>query len=154
MISPDWLTIGEAAQKAGCSPRTMRRRLNSLNRLSGGTLLRANSDAAIVRKWWISRAVLEELLAKKRAERQGVTDFRAELDRLDGAAKETDSRVDDLAMKGEALNRRLRNQWKEIKKLSSRTECNERAIEALRKVASALSEVSEAIAGVGRPGPG
>lgn len=145
MTGSDWLTIGEAAKRAGCSPRTMRRRLKRLHRLSDGRLLRPNNDAGVVRKWWISRAVLEEILTKKRAERQGVKNVREELDRISGNTKDAHDRIDELALRADAQKRLLQKHRRHIDKLDVRANKVDARIEALKRAVSAVNEAAAAI---------
>ncbi len=140
MTGSDWLTIGEAAKRAGCSPRTMRRRLKNLHRLSDGRLLKANNDTGVVRKWWISRVVLEEILTKRRADRQGVKNVREELDRISGNTKDAHDRIDELAVRVDAQRNLMQKHRRRIDKVDVRIEALKRAVSSINDAAAAIIE--------------
>ena len=140
-----WLSMREAAKRAGCSPRTMRRRMTHLNRLSNGRLLRNAGESDVVRKWWINRTVLDELLSSERAGREGVKDLREEMEKVSGDSRDAHSRLDETVEILESHDRRLRKQGREIRKNTTRSKKNQRAADALKRAISALSEVSAAM---------
>lgn len=89
----------------------------ALNEMSEGQLLRQHSQSGVVRKWWVSEAVLSDMLDCERAKRHGVSNVRGELDRAASEVETIHHRLDELEKLSEAIIIRLRKQWAEINSL-------------------------------------
>lgn len=145
---PRFISIREASdrgQKAGAtgfSRRNMHRRLVRLHRLSGNRLLVDAREDKSTRcgKWLVDVAVLDEMLAYERLQRDGSNDLRQELDRLRDDVDRSHDRCDALDLRTQAQRGVINRHSKKLRHHGERIDLHENA---LVKLASALQLVAE-----------
>ncbi len=141
MKQPRLLSVRQAAEAIGVTPRVMRRRLRALHERYEGNLLQSfQRPGQRVRKWWISPEVLQACL---RADHER---HDAELEDLRGRVCQVEDRT--LALRG--AHRQLR---KQVIQLQSWKEGAQQAILGVSKMLGVdKPDPSSAIVGHRRPG--
>lgn len=146
-----WITVSQAARRCGLPKWKMRRRLHRLNDLADGRLLKSTSATGKVRKWWVSAAVLEELLTAKRAERTGAS-LHAEVDELTASVDMMHERLSVLDMRTTAQTKRLASHGQKLQRHDGELASHRRAIEGLAKSAAGVEQALRAISGIDSTG--